>query len=159
MTYVSVFDSPCGALLLTSDGRAVTALAFEPQLRPPGAERADDLPVFVRLRAQLGDYFAGRPVDFDVEVAPVGTPFQQQVWSALRSIPYAGTASYGEIARRIGRPTASRAVGAANGRNPIAIIVPCHRVIGSDGSLTGYAGGAARKRLLLDLESGVRVLG
>ena len=104
---------------------------------------------------QLGEYFAGGRTHFDLPLAPSGSPFQLRVWNALREIPYGQTASYGEIARKVGVPSAPRAVGAANGLNPIGIIVPCHRVIGSDGSLTGYGGGLERKRLLLDLEAGV----
>ena len=108
------------------------------------------------LRGALEAYFAGRAVDFDIPLAPAGTPFQQAVWQALRGIPYGATASYAEIARHIGRPRAVRAVGLANARNPIAIIVPCHRVIGADGTLTGYAGGLERKQALLELESRAR---
>lgn len=101
---------------------------------------------------QLGEYFAGHRVDFDLPLVPAGTPFQQKVWMALRDIPYGRTMSYGEIALELGQPTASRAVGLANGRNPLAVIVPCHRVIGSNGSLTGFGGGLERKRWLLDHE-------
>lgn len=101
---------------------------------------------------QLDDYFAGLRTDFDLMVAPRGTPFQLDVWRALTTIPYGETVSYGELAARVGRPTAARAVGAANGQNPISIIVPCHRVIGASGDLTGYGGGLDRKSLLLDLE-------
>ncbi|HYM67200.1 MAG TPA: methylated-DNA--[protein]-cysteine S-methyltransferase, partial [Patescibacteria group bacterium] len=102
---------------------------------------------------QLGEYFAGRRTDFDVPLEMEGTPFQLRVWEALREIGYGETISYGELARRIGNPSASRAVGMANGCNPIAVIVPCHRVIGANGTLTGYGGGVERKRLLLDLEA------
>jgi methylated-DNA-[protein]-cysteine S-methyltransferase len=108
--------------------------------------------VLAEARAQLSAYFAGERTTFDLPLAPVGTPFQQRVWGELRRIPYAETVSYGELANRLGSPGASRAVGLANGRNPIAIVVPCHRVIGADGTLTGYAGGLERKRALLDLE-------
>ncbi|MCA8974064.1 MAG: methylated-DNA--[protein]-cysteine S-methyltransferase [Planctomycetes bacterium] len=103
-------------------------------------------------RRQLAEYFAGRRREFELPLAPRGTPFQLEVWAALRTIPFGSTCSYADIAARIGRPNAVRAVGAANGRNPIAIIVPCHRVIGRDGSLTGYAGGLDRKRRLLQHE-------
>jgi methylated-DNA-[protein]-cysteine S-methyltransferase len=103
-------------------------------------------------RRQLAEYFAGHRRVFDLPLAPRGTPFQRAVWQALGTIPFGGTCSYADVAERIGRPGAARAVGAANGRNPIAIIVPCHRVIGRDGSLTGYAAGLARKRRLLDHE-------
>ncbi|MFO1076322.1 MAG: methylated-DNA--[protein]-cysteine S-methyltransferase [Planctomycetota bacterium] len=108
-------------------------------------------------RRQLAEYFAGARTRFDLELAPAGTPFQQRVWRALCAIPFGSTCSYGHIAARIGKPTASRAVGAANGRNPIAIVVPCHRVVGGDGTLTGYAGGLDKKRWLLALEA--RALG
>ena len=101
---------------------------------------------------QLSEYFAGDRTDFDLDLAPSGTDFQRKVWTALSQIPYGTTESYGQLALRIGQPTASRAVGLANGRNPIAIVVPCHRVIGSSGTLTGYAGGLERKRWLLEHE-------
>jgi methylated-DNA-[protein]-cysteine S-methyltransferase len=107
------------------------------------------------VRDQLDAYFAGERRDFDLQLAPEGTPFRQEVWSALRDIPYGETRSYGQLAAQIGRPGAARAVGLANGRNPIAIVVPCHRVIGSNRSLTGYAAGVERKRQLLELETGV----
>jgi methylated-DNA-[protein]-cysteine S-methyltransferase len=110
---------------------------------------------FAEARWQLAQYFAGERTAFDLRLAPAGTPFQREVWDALLAIPYGQTVSYGELAHRIGRPAASRAVGLANGRNPISIVVPCHRVIGSSGSLTGYGGGIDRKRFLLALETGV----
>ncbi|HEY8022769.1 MAG TPA: methylated-DNA--[protein]-cysteine S-methyltransferase [Thermoanaerobaculia bacterium] len=109
-------------------------------------------PTLAIVAAQLAEYFAGRRRDFDLELDPPGTPFQRQVWGELARIPYGATVSYGELARRVGRPNASRAVGAANGANPIPIVLPCHRVIGSDGSLTGYGGGLPIKRALLSLE-------
>jgi methylated-DNA-[protein]-cysteine S-methyltransferase len=109
---------------------------------------------FSGVRAQLEEYFAGERRDFDVPLAMDGDPFERLVWTALRGIRYGETVSYGELARRIGHPDAARALGVANARNPIAVIVPCHRVIGADGTLTGYGGGLERKRLLLDLESG-----
>jgi methylated-DNA-[protein]-cysteine S-methyltransferase len=107
---------------------------------------------------ELDEYFAATRTSFDVEVAPTGTDFQVRVWAALRTIPYGTTTSYGELARQVGNPRASRAVGLANGRNPIAIIIPCHRVIGADGSLTGYGGGLPTKRHLLALEAGEATL-
>ena len=125
---------------------ALTRLAFGPG---PGG----DAPA--ALRTQLVEYFAGRRDSFDIALAPGGTPFQHEVWRALREIPYGTTMSYRELADRVGRPKASRAVGRANATNPIAIIVPCHRVIGSDGALTGYAYGVERKRELLAIEAGV----
>ncbi|HZU40850.1 MAG TPA: methylated-DNA--[protein]-cysteine S-methyltransferase [Solirubrobacteraceae bacterium] len=153
-----MIDSPLGPLLATADadGR-LTRLHMQGGRDPlsvrPGWRREDG--AFFELRAQLGEYFAGRRREFSLELAPAGSEFELRVWAALREIPYGETASYGEIARRVGAPGAARAVGLANGRNPIAVIVPCHRVIGADGSLTGYGGGLERKRLLLDLEAGV----
>jgi methylated-DNA-[protein]-cysteine S-methyltransferase len=149
-------DSPIGELLLVGDGHALrglhiqegrTAVSVDPEWR-----RADD--AFADVRRQLREYFDGERDDFDVPLTLTGTPFQHRVWEALREIPYGETRTYGELARRVGRPSASRAVGLANGRNPIAVIVPCHRVIGSDGSLTGYGGGLERKQHLLELEAG-----
>jgi methylated-DNA-[protein]-cysteine S-methyltransferase len=110
------------------------------------------------LRRELEEYFAGTRREFELELAPAGTPFQLEVWRALRAIPYGETASYGEIAATVGQPGAARAVGGANNRNPIAIVVPCHRVIGASGSLTGYGGGLPRKQQLLALEAGVSTL-
>jgi methylated-DNA-[protein]-cysteine S-methyltransferase len=110
---------------------------------------------FEEVRIQLAEYFAGRRTAFGLPLAMAGSPFQRRVWRALQEIPYGETTSYGEIARRVGVPSAPRAVGVANGQNPVAVIVPCHRVIGADGSLTGYGGGLERKRRLLDLEAGV----
>lgn len=105
------------------------------------------------MRGQLSEYFAGERTGFDVELSMRGTAFQRRVWCALQEIPYAETISYGELARRLGVPSAARAVGLANGCNPVSVIVPCHRVIGADGTLTGYGGGIERKRLLLELEA------
>jgi methylated-DNA-[protein]-cysteine S-methyltransferase len=115
-------------------------------------DQADD--VLRQVEYQLTAYFAGELRDFDLPLAPVGTPFQERVWQALRDIPYGATTSYSALANRIGAPGAARAVGLANGRNPIAIIIPCHRVIGAGGTLVGYGGGLNRKRWLLDLEAG-----
>jgi methylated-DNA-[protein]-cysteine S-methyltransferase len=150
-TYTTV-QSPLGELLLTAEDGVLTGLfmpaeAHEP---PPGAERDDR--GFATVRRQLEEYFAGRRRAFDVVVAPPGTTFQQRVWDELQRIDYGQTISYAELATRIGRPTAIRAAGAANGANPISILIPCHRVIGSDGSLTGYGGGLEAKRALLELE-------
>ncbi|MCL7659366.1 methylated-DNA--[protein]-cysteine S-methyltransferase, partial [Klebsiella pneumoniae] len=113
----------------------------------------EDLEIFHRAEAQLGEYFAGQRTQFDLPLAVKGTEFQRSVWQALTQIPYGSTAGYGELAEMLGRPGAARAVGAANGKNPISIIVPCHRVIGADGSMTGYAWGEEKKRALLTLES------
>jgi len=148
----SYLDSPLGPLLLTGDGAALTGLYTDQHGRIPAelGERADE--EFAQARAQLTEYFAGRRDTFDLPLNPKGTPFQQRVWQALRRIPYGSTATYGEIAAELGNPLSGRAVGAANGRNPISIIVPCHRVVGSDGKLVGYAGGFSAKRWLLDHE-------
>jgi methylated-DNA-[protein]-cysteine S-methyltransferase len=149
--YGTSFDSPVGIVHLVGDGGRLTGLyldALPHRHGPvePDEGRLDD------VRSQIEEYFAGRRIEFDVELRPTGTPFQLAVWEALRTVGYGETASYVEIARQIGRPTASRAVGAANGRNPISIIVPCHRVIGSTGKLVGYGWGVERKQWLLDLE-------
>jgi methylated-DNA-[protein]-cysteine S-methyltransferase len=119
----------------------------------PTWQRDDN--AFAEVSDQLTAYFNGERQSFDVELSLDGNPFEKRVWDELLTIPYGETASYGQIAKRVGAPDAARAVGLANGRNPVAVIVPCHRVIGADGSLTGYGGGLERKRLLLDLESGV----
>lgn len=149
-----VIDSPIGPLTIAGDDTAVTSLAMTDQTHPPPGqpEWRIDTQAFGEVASQLDEYFAGERRGFDVTVRLDGTPFQRSVWAALGEIPYGETTSYGEIARRVGRPGASRAVGLANGRNPVAIIVPCHRVIGADGTLTGYGGGLDRKRHLLDLE-------
>jgi methylated-DNA-[protein]-cysteine S-methyltransferase len=123
-----------------------------PELLGPAGDPADE--PFAAAAGQLEAYFDGRLTSFDLRLDPQGTEFQRLVWAALREIPYGQTVTYGQLAAALGRPAASRAVGLANGRNPISIIVPCHRVIGSDGSLTGYGGGLDRKRFLLDLEQG-----
>jgi methylated-DNA-[protein]-cysteine S-methyltransferase len=149
-TWTTTVDSPVGPLLLTSDGTSLTRLLFAAE--PDPSWSTDPCPVLDEAVRQLGEYFAGERRDFDLELDPVGTPFQLTVWAALRDIPYAETISYGQLAGRVGNPHASRAVGLANGRNPISIVVPCHRVIGANGSLTGYGGGLDRKRTLLELE-------
>jgi methylated-DNA-[protein]-cysteine S-methyltransferase len=146
----TVVDSPIDPLLLVGDETGLRELQMAPHEPPPGAERDDE--VLAPVAAQLADYFAGRRLAFDLSLAPVGTAFQQKVWLALREIPYGRTTTYGEIAGGLGQPTASRAVGLANGRNPIAVIVPCHRVIGANGTLTGFGGGLPRKRWLLEHE-------
>lgn len=144
------FDSPLGKLRLVSDGLALLSIEFEGRHGTGGLEQGDDI---LKLTAQqLAEYFSGRRRDFSLPLAAAGTPFQQQVWSALREIPFGELRSYRDIASVIGNNKAVRAVGAANGRNPIPIVVPCHRVIGSNGSLTGFAGGLPAKRVLLELE-------
>ena len=155
-TYYTYFDSPLQPLLLTSDGTALTGLFMVDHKHGPEVGRdwqqdACTLP-FPETQRQLQAYFAGQLTAFDLPLATVGTEFQQRVWKALVGIPYGQTVSYGALAAQIGQPNASRAVGLANGRNPISIIVPCHRVIGANGKLTGYGGGIGRKQALLALE-------
>ena len=149
-TFTTTIDSPVGPLVLTSDGTALTGVLFDADVDPTWS--TEPCAVLDQAAAQLGEYFAGERTEFDLPLEPAGTPFQRSTWLALREIPYAETINYGQLALRVGNPKASRAVGLANGRNPISIVVPCHRVIGADGSLTGYGGGLDRKRLLLDLE-------
>jgi methylated-DNA-[protein]-cysteine S-methyltransferase len=154
MTAFCESATPIGPLLLWSDGEGLRGISFQRShpLRPPDGWRRSREP-FGRVLEQLTAYFAGRLDRFDVPLAPQGTPFQIEVWSALRKIPYGETTTYAAIARRLGRPQAFRAVGAANGRNPIPILIPCHRVVGADGSLTGFGGGLDVKRALLALEA------
>jgi methylated-DNA-[protein]-cysteine S-methyltransferase len=157
--YYSIYSSPVGDLLLTSDGEALTGLHLprhdgSPAPLPDPEGRRDDT-AFRSARDQLRAYFAGELHTFDLRLSMAGTTFQRLAWDELLRIPYGATISYAEQARRIGRAGASRAVGAANGRNPIAIVVPCHRVIGANGSLTGYGGGLGLKEWLLQLESSV----
>ncbi|MFN6553357.1 methylated-DNA--[protein]-cysteine S-methyltransferase [Mycolicibacterium septicum] len=146
-------DSPVGLLTLAGRDGKLMHLRMVDQTYEPSREgwEADDT-AFSDAADQLSAYFAGERTEFDLELDMVGTQFQRRVWEALQTIPYGETCSYGEIARQIGSPSASRAVGLANGHNPIGIIVPCHRVIGANGSLTGYGGGLDRKRALLELE-------
>jgi methylated-DNA-[protein]-cysteine S-methyltransferase len=150
------FDSPLGPMILAATGRGLAGIWFEGQRHLPDASgwpHAPADPVLVAAVAQLGEYFAGRRLQFDLPLdLQGGTPFQQSVWQALLAIPAGRTSSYGALGERVGRPGASRAVGAAVGRNPVSIVVPCHRVLGRDGSLTGYAGGLHRKSALLQLE-------
>ena len=148
-----IIDSPIGRLLLTAQDGALTSLWMEPFEEPAEAGRRD--PVLTAARRQLDAYFAGRLTEFDLPLAPAGTAFQTGVWDELQRVPYGTTVSYAELAGRVGRPGHFRAVGSANGRNPISIIIPCHRVVGSNGSLTGYGGGIDRKRWLLDHEAAV----
>ncbi|MFB3430616.1 MAG: methylated-DNA--[protein]-cysteine S-methyltransferase [Phycisphaerales bacterium] len=145
---VRTIDSPLGPMLATSNDGSLTALGFDGE---PDHDDACD--VLDRVETQLARYFAGELDRFELPLAPQGTPFQQRVWDALLRIPPGETRSYASVARQIDNPDAIRAVGAANGANPIAIIIPCHRVIASDGTLHGYAGGLKRKRYLLDLEA------
>ena len=148
--------SPVGELTLVADAKGLAAIRWEKDR--PGRVRLGPLteepehPVLVETERQLGEYFAGKRRTFDVPLSFSGSDFQKRVWDALLTIPFGETRSYGEIAQQVGRPTASRAVGAANGRNPISIIAPCHRVVGSTGKLTGFAGGLEAKKYLLELE-------
>jgi methylated-DNA-[protein]-cysteine S-methyltransferase len=148
-TYFSTFHSPIGELLLTGDGTSLTRLAMHEHGSQPQGDWRRDEAAFMAAHEQLTAYFAGELRAFDLPLAPAGTAFQRQVWQSLLAIAFGQTESYGALARRIGSPKAARAVGRANGRNPIAIIIPCHRVIGANGSLTGYGGGIKRKRWLL----------
>ena len=152
----ATYDSPMGTMLLAASDRGLAGVWFVGQRHGPDSSswRPDpEHPVLRQAIAQLTAYFAGERVDFDLPLdLQAGTPFQQSVWDALRSIPRGGTTSYAELARRLGRPQAARAIGAAVGRNPVSIVVPCHRVLGTGGALTGYAGGLERKTALLQLE-------
>ena len=150
----SALDSPIGRITVAGDGEVITNVRMVGQSHPPAdqGEWRFEPEAFPEALGQLEAYFDGRLTRFDVPLRLEGTEFQRRVWDALLQIPYGETASYGEIAARIGAPGAARAVGLANGRNPVGIIVPCHRVIGSDGSLTGYGGGLDRKLTLLQLE-------
>ncbi|MGZ4735555.1 MAG: methylated-DNA--[protein]-cysteine S-methyltransferase [Acidimicrobiia bacterium] len=153
-----IIESPVGFITIAGDDDAITGVRMEDQAHPPAGHEdwEPDDGAFQPVADQLDAYFAGELTEFDVTLRLEGTEFQRKVWSGLLEIPYGETISYGELARRIGQPNAPRAVGLANGRNPVGIIVPCHRVIGSDGSLTGYGGGLDRKRALLDLERSSR---
>ena len=152
------FESPLGTLRLVSSEAGLTHIEFEGQHRSDGAAHNDSDLYLQNCAAQLREYFAGTRRHFELQLAPSGTEFQQQVWDALSMIPYGEVRSYADIARNIKRDKAVRAVGAANGRNPLPIVVPCHRVIGSDGSLAGFAGGLEAKTLLLRLEGALQSL-
>ncbi|MFB7600967.1 methylated-DNA--[protein]-cysteine S-methyltransferase [Streptomyces sp. NPDC056160] len=152
----TVIDSPYGPLTLVADDGVLCGLYMTDQRHRPLQEtfgERDDR-CFAEAADQLAAYFAGRLKEFTLPLRLAGTPFQRRVWDQLRAIPYGETRTYGELAHALGSPQASRAVGLANGKNPVGIIVPCHRVIGANGSLTGYGGGLARKRRLLDFEQG-----
>lgn len=161
MTSHVVLDSPVGPLTVVAVDGGLAGLYMEKQRHLPpeetfGAPGDPDTEPFATVAKQLTAYFAGELTEFDVPLNLRGTPFQQRVWAALQEIPYGRTTTYGELAVEIGSPSASRAVGLANGRNPVSVIVPCHRVVGSTGSLTGYGGGLDRKRYLLDFERRTR---
>jgi methylated-DNA-[protein]-cysteine S-methyltransferase len=152
-----VVDSPVGTLTLVAvDGALCGLYMVDQRHRPPqesfGAPGDPDAEPFAATAEQLAAYFAGELTEFDLPLNLRGTPFQGRVWAALQEIPYGETTTYGELAVELGKPSASRAVGLANGKNPVGVIVPCHRVVGSTGSLTGYGGGLDRKRYLLDFE-------
>jgi methylated-DNA-[protein]-cysteine S-methyltransferase len=157
----TVVDSPVGPLTLVAVGGALARLVMTDQRHAPPPETfgaPDPAPgpgALADAARQLAEYFAGHRTEFELELALAGTPFQQRVWTQLQAIGYGETVTYGQLAGRIGQPTAFRAVGLANGKNPVGIIVPCHRVVGSDGSLTGYGGGLQRKQFLLSLEQRV----
>jgi methylated-DNA-[protein]-cysteine S-methyltransferase len=154
MMHYTYMDSPIGRLLLAGSRDALALIGFSSGAKARGADpewiRSDEY--FGRVKKQLEEYFAGTRQQFDLELAPRTTPFQAQVLAALQQIPYGETCSYRDIAEAVGNPKAVRAVGGANGNNPIPIVIPCHRVIGSNGSLTGFGGGVDTKRFLLDLE-------
>jgi methylated-DNA-[protein]-cysteine S-methyltransferase len=158
--FFTITDSPIGELLLAGDGVALRRVDMREGRRPVAIssswERNDA--VFADVRRQLDEYFDGRRRVFDLPLSLAGNPFERRVWEALREIPYGQTISYGALAAAVGNPGGARAVGVANARNPVAVIVPCHRVIGADGNLTGYGGGLERKRFLLDLEAGTTAL-
>jgi len=156
----TILDSPLGPLTAVDDNGALAGLYLSEQRHLPDPARfgpRDDT-VLPALREQLAAYFAGELHRFDLLLATTGTPFQRAVWSALREVPYGTTCTYGDLAAALGRPTAVRAVGAANGRNPVCLVVPCHRVVGAAGALTGYAGGVERKAWLLAHERGQTTL-
>ncbi|MCV6587852.1 MAG: methylated-DNA--[protein]-cysteine S-methyltransferase [Marinobacterium sp.] len=153
--YYSEFESPFGTTLASSDGQALYNIWFPGQKHAPDSQhwqRNDQLPLFQNLQQQLTEYAAGQRHCFELPLRPQGTAFQQQVWQALQLIAFGEHASYGTLAKQLGRPKAARAVGAAVGRNPLSIIIPCHRVLGSNGQLTGFASGLTMKKRLLKIE-------
>ena len=154
-TYYSWFDSPVGALLLAGTNSGLKLVSFSAGKRRKGIDNewSEDNAAFTEVVDQLQSYFAGERRSFDLPLVLEGTDFQKRIWTALQNIPYGETVSYKMLAERVGSPKAVRAVGAANGANPIPIIIPCHRVIGNDGSLTGFGGGLPLKKKLLELES------
>ncbi|HEY5093493.1 MAG TPA: methylated-DNA--[protein]-cysteine S-methyltransferase [Candidatus Eremiobacteraceae bacterium] len=151
----AIFHTPVGPLFVRADAGALTELSFvDRAMSASGAEHEESRAVVNAVERQMSEFFAGLRTAFDVPIKLIGSPFHVRVWEALRAIPYGATVSYGQLAKQLGDPDGARAVGSANGANPIVIIVPCHRVIGANGSLVGYGGGLHRKRVLLDLESG-----
>lgn len=154
-TYYTYLETPLGKLLLAGTREALTLISFQTgkKVKRPASDWVSSKAPFREVIRQLRDYFAGKRTKFELPIAPEGTAFQRKVWRALQRVPYQKTISYGELARRIGRPSASRAVGAANGSNRLPIVIPCHRVVGADGRLTGFGGGLPLKKALLDLEA------
>lgn len=153
--HTTLIDSPVGPLFLAASNEGLHAIEFRDNKHPVKRSanwREGDNAVLRKARKQLDEYFAGKRHTFDLPLSPVGTEFQVKVWTTLASIPYGETISYAQLATRIGKPSAMRAVGAANGRNPLPIVLPCHRVIGADGALTGFGGGLPTKQFLLKLE-------
>ena len=157
MNYVTYLDSPIGTLSLYSDGQALTGLYMDTHAPDGDALPGQDIAPLRAAVRQLDEYFAGARREFDLAVAAQGTVFQSKVWAQLQKIPFGETLSYGQLAKRIRQPGAARAVGLANNRNPVSIVIPCHRVIGADGSLTGYGGGIERKQWLLEHERSLRI--
>ncbi|MGP1677153.1 MAG: methylated-DNA--[protein]-cysteine S-methyltransferase [Burkholderiales bacterium] len=162
MRYYDFYESPHGPMLLVADGEGLSGVYFNgqkyhPQIASQWRRDAGHAPLR-QAKRELAEYFGGERKRFDAPLAPEGTAFQRSVWKAISSVGYGETITYGELAKRAGCPGSARAAGAATGRNPIGVIVPCHRIVGSNGSLTGYAGGLDRKRALLALESGLAEL-
>jgi methylated-DNA-[protein]-cysteine S-methyltransferase len=160
MFYYDYYQSPRGRILLVADDQALTGVYFSGQKYHPPIDkkwqRADNHEPLRQTKRELSEYFNGKRTRFTVKLAPQGTPFQRAVWKAIAGVRFGQTIAYGELAERAGYPGSARAAGAATGRNPIGIIVPCHRIVGSNGSLTGYAGGLAKKRALLALEGRIQ---
>ncbi len=159
-TFYTIIPSPLGDILLAGNPNGLAQISFQEGSSAllPAPNWQEDESTFAEVRRQLNAYFTGELHHFDLPLAPKGTPFQQTVWQTLQTIPYGTTSTYGELASKIGNPKASRAVGAANGRNPIPIIIPCHRVIGANGKLTGFRGGLQFKEALLSLEGYGRII-
>jgi methylated-DNA-[protein]-cysteine S-methyltransferase len=161
-TYFDSIPTSLGPMVLASDGDALMGAWFDGQRHQPpvGSSwlRRRNLPILLRAAIELDEYFAGERTEFALPLAPRGTPFQRRVWQAIAAVPYGATIAYRDLATAIGRPASIRAAGAATGRNPLSIFIPCHRIVGADGALTGYAGGIERKRTLLALEHGKREL-
>jgi len=162
MRYYDLYESPQGQMLLVADGEGLSGVYFDgqkyhPRVAPEWRRDARHAPLR-QAKSELAEYFGGERERFETALAPEGTPFQQDVWKAISAVGFGKTITYSELALHAGFPGSARAAGAATGRNPISIIVPCHRIVGSNGSLTGYAGGLERKRALLALESGIQEL-